>query len=121
MVATFYKSKWIRSPLPTFFEFRYGRPLHSGTRRRGTKNSDNLLYIMLRVSVAVAALSAVFADVPADEVTSIPNFANPAGGSAPLSKLYSGYLDAGVGKHHHYMYSASLNNPSTDPLVLWFK
>jgi hypothetical protein len=33
--------------------------------------------------------------------------------------MYSGYLDAGKGKHLHYVYTASLANPATDPVVLW--
>ena len=40
--------------------------------------------------------------------------------STALSDTYSGYLDAGKGKHLHYFFTASLNNPATDPLVLWF-
>ena len=36
------------------------------------------------------------------------------------SKLYSGYLDGGAGKHAHYMFSESLNDPANDPVVLWF-
>ena len=60
--------------------------------------------------VAGAALAAV----PADKVTNLPTF------GAPLSDTYSGYLDAGKGKHLHYLFTASLNAPSTDPVVLWF-
>ena len=60
--------------------------------------------------VAGAALAAV----PADKVTNLPTF------GTPLSDTYSGYLDAGKGKHLHYFMTASLNNPATDPVVLWF-
>lgn len=36
-------------------------------------------------------------------------------------KLYSGYLDVNdTGKYLHYMLAESKNNPSTDPLVIWF-
>ena len=73
----------------------------------------------MRVVVAALCALAVNAVVPADKVTTIPGFSNPAGGSAPLSDLYSGYVNAGSGKYHHYVYSASLNQPTTDPVVLW--
>ena len=39
--------------------------------------------------------------------------------STALSDTYSGYLDAGKGKHLHYFFTASLNAPATDPVVLW--
>jgi len=47
-------------------------------------------------------------------VTSLPGF----DGALP-SKMYSGYLQANGGKAH-YIFSESLNNPKTDPVVLWF-
>jgi len=66
--------------------------------------------------IASAALvaGAALAAVPADKVTNLPTF------GTPLSDTYSGYLDAGKGKHLHYFMTASLNNPATDPVVLWF-
>jgi cathepsin A (carboxypeptidase C) len=36
------------------------------------------------------------------------------------SPTYSGYLDASASKHLHYMFTESLENPATDPLVIWF-
>ena len=34
--------------------------------------------------------------------------------------MYSGFLDAGEGKEHHYVYIESAGNPETDPLLFWF-
>jgi hypothetical protein len=68
----------------------------------------------MRVAVAAALAGAALAAVPADRVATLPGF------GTPLTALYSGYLDAGAGKHHHYVYSESRNNPATDDLVIWF-
>lgn len=70
--------------------------------------------MMKSLAVLAASLALASAAVPADQVTNIPGY------GAPLSNLYSGYVNAGTGKHHHYVYSESLNNPKTDPVVLWF-
>jgi len=67
----------------------------------------------MRVAVAAALAGAALAAVPADRVATLPGF------GTPLTALYSGYLDAGAGKHHHYVYSESRNNPATDDLVIW--
>ena len=45
---------------------------------------------------------------PAPRKTQLPGF------GAPLTDSYSGYLDIGNGKHLHYMFFASQNNPATD-------
>jgi hypothetical protein len=67
-----------------------------------------------RVAAAAAALSAAVAAPAADRVANLPGF------GAPLSALYSGYLDAGPGQHLHYIYSAPIAaDPATAPLVLW--
>jgi carboxypeptidase C (cathepsin A) len=68
------------------------------------------IYLMSEISPLPAALAAV----PADAVANIPGF------GAPLSKLYSGYLAGGTGKHAHYMFSESLRHPASDDLVVWF-
>lgn len=69
----------------------------------------------MRIAAGLAAAAGLsMAAVPADQVTNIPGF------GAPLTALYSGYLNSGAGKHAHYVYSASLNAPATDPLVVWF-
>lgn len=34
--------------------------------------------------------------------------------------MFSGYLDIGEGKKHHYVYVESQGNPETDPLLFWF-
>lgn len=35
------------------------------------------------------------------------------------ANIFSGYLNAGNGASHHYVFLESQNNPKTDPLVLW--
>jgi hypothetical protein len=67
--------------------------------------------------LAFALLPGVFfvdAAVPADKVTNLPGFGEP------MTDTYSGYLDIGGGKHLHYMFFASQNNPATDPVVAWY-
>jgi len=34
--------------------------------------------------------------------------------------IYSGYIDASPSKHLHYMFIESSNDPSTDPIVVWY-
>ena len=36
------------------------------------------------------------------------------------SKTYSGYLNASETKRLHYVYAESLNDPETDPVLIWF-
>ncbi|KAF7645530.1 hypothetical protein LDENG_00202530 [Lucifuga dentata] len=50
----------------------------------------------------------------ADEVTFLPGLRKQ-----PSFKQYSGYLSVPDGKHLHYWFVESQNNPSTDPVVLW--
>ena len=38
---------------------------------------------------------------------------------ALLSDTYAGFLNIGNGKHVHYIFMASLNNPKADPLIYW--
>ena len=42
-------------------------------------------------------------------------------GANPFDSLtYSGYLTATTTKSLHYVFAESLNNPATDPVVIWF-
>ena len=68
---------------------------------------------MSRLTLAAAAVSAVFAAPAADKVTSLPGF------GAPLTDTYSGYFTIPGGKHIHYLFYASQKAPSTDPLIIW--
>ena len=36
------------------------------------------------------------------------------------SNWYSGYIDASPTKHLHYIFVESLDDPSTDPVLIWF-
>ena len=50
-----------------------------------------------------------------DLVAALPGLA------ALSSTLYSGYLNAGLGQHLHYVYSEAIAvDPTTAKLVLWF-
>ncbi len=69
---------------------------------------------MLKLTLAAAAAALASAAVPGDKIATLPGF------GTPLSDLYSGMLASGAGKHAHYVYSSSLNKPSTDDVVLWF-
>uniref|UniRef100_A0A3Q0S0Z6 Carboxypeptidase n=1 Tax=Amphilophus citrinellus TaxID=61819 RepID=A0A3Q0S0Z6_AMPCI len=50
----------------------------------------------------------------ADEITYLPGLPKQ-----PSFKQYSGYLSVADGKHLHYWFVESQNNPSSDPVVLW--
>ncbi|XP_040890602.1 lysosomal protective protein isoform X2 [Toxotes jaculatrix] len=49
-----------------------------------------------------------------DEVTYLPGLQKQ-----PSFRHYSGYLSVADGKHLHYWFVESQNNPSSDPVVLW--
>ncbi|XP_072237439.1 lysosomal protective protein [Leuresthes tenuis] len=61
-------------------------------------------------------LSLLGADaVPAeDEITFLPGLQKQ-----PSFRQFSGYLSVADGKHLHYWFVESQNNPSSDPVVLW--
>ena len=81
-----------------------------------------MLSLLLRFSLAAVLLSAVLvhADVPADEITSLPGWT----GKLP-SKHYSGFFptttDGSQGAMLHYWLTLSENKPATDPLVVWLQ
>uniref|UniRef100_A0A3Q1HWN1 Carboxypeptidase n=1 Tax=Acanthochromis polyacanthus TaxID=80966 RepID=A0A3Q1HWN1_9TELE len=50
----------------------------------------------------------------ADEITFLPGLQKQ-----PSFRHYSGYLNVADGKHLHYWFVESQNDPSSDPLVLW--
>ena len=66
--------------------------------------------------ISIASLNRVAADAEADKVTEIK-------GMTTFSEygLYSGYLDIeNTTKSLHYVFAESQNDPTTDPLILWF-
>jgi len=65
--------------------------------------------------VAMALLVAFAAAAPSGhEITALP------GWSGPLpSRHYSGYLNISQTKRIHYWFVESMNNPTTDPVVVW--
>eukprot|EP00499_Haloplacidia_sp_CaronLabIsolate_P007885 CAMPEP_0196780386 /NCGR_PEP_ID=MMETSP1104-20130614/7771_1 /TAXON_ID=33652 /ORGANISM="Cafeteria sp., Strain Caron Lab Isolate" /LENGTH=479 /DNA_ID=CAMNT_0042150585 /DNA_START=9 /DNA_END=1448 /DNA_ORIENTATION=+ len=70
----------------------------------------------MRVFVVAAALLAlVRADVPADLITEPLPELSPQ----PTFKQYSGYVKVNPGRHLHYWFVESENDPKNDPVVLW--
>jgi carboxypeptidase C (cathepsin A) len=70
---------------------------------------------MKSILLFLASLAIVFAAVPSDLITSLPNLA------APLGTQYSGYINLpGTQKYMHYWFVQTyFGSPSTAPLVLW--
>uniref|UniRef100_A0AAQ5Y9L3 Carboxypeptidase n=1 Tax=Amphiprion ocellaris TaxID=80972 RepID=A0AAQ5Y9L3_AMPOC len=66
-----------------------------------------LCYFLLALLGADAAPAA-------DEITFLPGLQKQ-----PSFRHYSGYLNVADGKHLHYWFVESQNDPSSDPLVLW--
>lgn len=67
------------------------------------------------LAAAAVALTPTYAAIDGDLITSLPGF-----NGTFLSKQYSGYLSVGGGKFLHYTLAESENDPSTDPVVVWF-
>ena len=74
----------------------------------------NKMRLTLSILAGLLLINSVHSAVPNDQVTNLPGF------GPVLSSTYSGYLNAGNGKYLHYFLTYSLNNPTKDPLVLWF-
>lgn len=76
--------------------------------------------LLLVCVVVLASFTAVLADVPGDEITSLPGWT----GKLP-SRHYSGYFSTAVDGTSagmlHYWLTLSESNPKTDPLVLWLQ
>uniref|UniRef100_A0A8C8DL37 Carboxypeptidase n=1 Tax=Oryzias sinensis TaxID=183150 RepID=A0A8C8DL37_9TELE len=62
----------------------------------------------------LASLLGAGAAPAADEITYLPGLQKQ-----PSFKQFSGYLSGTEGKHLHYWFVESQNNPSQDPVVLW--
>ena len=81
-----------------------------------------MLSLLLRLLLVTVLLCAVpiQADVPADEITSLPGWT----GKLP-SRHYSGFfptsLDGSPGAMLHYWLTLSESQPTTDPLVVWLQ
>ena len=68
----------------------------------------------MKTIVLLCLLALCFADVPEDKVT------EPLPHCNVQNEMYSGYLDLGEGREHHYVYVKALEAPETAPLVIWF-
>jgi cathepsin A (carboxypeptidase C) len=69
---------------------------------------------MKSFSIACLMAAAAVAAPTGDLVKNLPDVADFE------SPTYSGYLDVSETKHLHYMFTESLESPSTDPIVIWF-
>jgi len=69
---------------------------------------------MLLLALA-ALLATVQGAVEADEFTQLPGAPGPM-----TTKSYSGYLPVTESKALHYVFVESQNDPTTDPVVIWF-
>ena len=82
-------------------------------------HSSKLAIPMLAVFAALLLAASAHAAVDADRIVKLPGWEK-----ALPSPQYSGFLDAGGGKHLHYWLAQSEGKtsgaPSKDPLVFWF-
>lgn len=73
---------------------------------------------MRKISCMLLALLGLTATVsafkPQDYVTNLPDCDRLS------SDWFSGYLDVSPTKSLHYVFVSSLDNPATDPVVVWF-
>ena len=69
---------------------------------------------ILSIGVALS-LAGVQAAVEADKFTQLPGFDVPM-----RTNSYSGYLTVDTNKSLHYVFVESKNDPSKDPVVIWF-
>ena len=71
---------------------------------------------MLIISYLVVG---IFAQITADKVNSIPGY-GPEGYKFDKFGVYSGWQNiTGSDKKLHYLLVESMNDPATDPLILW--
>ena len=67
-------------------------------------------------AILLASASGATAGVAGDKITALPGWSK-----ALPSDQYSGYLDAGGGKHLHYwLVESESPTAKTDPVVFWF-
>ena len=67
-------------------------------------------------TVLFATASGAAAKVAKDKITELPGWSKDM-----PSDQYSGYLDAGGGKHLHYwLVESESSTAKTDPVVFWF-
>ena len=64
--------------------------------------------------ISTLTVAALAAD-EADRVLSMPDM-----GNFDTFPLYSGYLNVSSAKALHYLFVESQNDPSTDPVIIWF-
>ena len=67
------------------------------------------------LSIVASFVATVSCAPEGDKFTQLPNFTFPM-----PTDSYSGYLDVSDKKSLHYVFVSSENDPSTDPVVIWF-
>ena len=72
------------------------------------KVSKRSLVIFCILAIAVAELKYVLVTEKLPSCEDVPN------------KMYSGFLDLGGGKEHHYIYVEAEKEPENKPLMFWF-
>ena len=69
----------------------------------------------MKTNFALALVCATAIAAPlADKMANLPD------APAFSTDMYSGYLDVTATKRLHYVFAESENDPSTDPVVIWF-
>ena len=69
---------------------------------------------MLRNFAAILLSATAFAASEADRMGNLPD------APAFTTNMYSGYLTVTDTKSLHYVFAESMNDPTTDPVVIWF-
>jgi carboxypeptidase C (cathepsin A) len=77
-------------------------------------HNSSLRMFLLKVIVGLCVIFAALSAYAPDEILSLPGW----NGLLP-TKQYSGYLNVSS-SHLHYLLVLSENNPSTDPVIVWF-
>ncbi len=70
---------------------------------------------ILSIGALAVTMTGAQAAVEADKFTQLPMFDVPM-----RTNSYSGYLEVDVNKSLHYVFLESKNDPSKDPVVIWF-
>ena len=68
----------------------------------------------MKAIIFIALIALAIADVEKDLVTKEMPHCNVE------NKMYSGYLDLGEGREHHYIYVEATKDPENAPLMFWF-
>lgn len=68
--------------------------------------------------VVSALIGLIAAEKVEDKFTTMPQ--NLTANLTMLTDSYSGFLNVSTGKRLHYVFVKSMNDPATDPVILWY-